>query len=146
MNKPDTASRSLKNLLIEPKFQLKLIGYFVLVFVLTTVSLYSTTFLFFWKLKQKAMSVGIPDGHIFYRYLANQKADLDGLFIGLAVLNFSVLIGLGFLISHRVAGPIYKLKSYLKNMGKDSDDFKLRENDFFHDLQPIVKDLKDKLK
>ncbi len=92
------------------------------------------------------MSVGIPDGHIFYRYLGNQKSELDGLFIGLAVVNFLILIGLGFLISHRVAGPIYKLKSYLKNMSKDSDDFKLRESDFFHDLQPIVKDLKDKLK
>jgi hypothetical protein len=146
LNKPDTASRSLKNLLIEPNFQLKLIGYFIFVFALTTISLYSTTFLFFWKLKQKAMNVGIPDGHIFYRYLANQKSDLDGLFIGLAILNFLVLIGIGFLISHRVAGPINKLKNYLKNMAKDSEDFKLRENDFFHDLQPIVKDLKDRLK
>jgi hypothetical protein len=144
-NNPSTP-RQLKNILINPRFQLKLMSYFVGLFFLTTICLYSTTFLFFWKLKQKAFDVGIPDGHIFYRFLINQKNDLDNLFIGLAILNFFLLLGVGFLISHRIAGPIFKLKNQLSKIETDPGDFKLRESDFFRELEPLVKNLKDKIK
>jgi hypothetical protein len=144
-NNPSTP-RQLKNILINPKFQFKLMSYFVGLFFLTTICLYSTTFLFFWKLKQKALDVGIPDGHVFYRFLINQKNDLDNLFIGLAILNFFLLLGVGFLLSHRIAGPIFKLKNQLSKIETDSSDFKLRESDFFQELEPLVKNLKDKIK
>ena len=144
-NNPSTP-RQLKNILINPKFQFKLMSYFVGLFFLTTICLYSTTFLFFWKLKQKALDVGIPDGHVFYRFLINQKNDLDNLFIGLAILNFFLLLGVGFLLSHRIAGPIFKLKNQLSKIETDSRDFKLRESDFFRELEPLVKNLKDKIK
>ena len=74
--------RSWTNILINRSFQLKLMGYFVLLFIVTTISLYSTTFLFFWNMKNKGLNVGIPEGHVFYQFLLNQKHDLDMLFIG----------------------------------------------------------------
>ena len=146
MSDLDKSPRQLKNILIDPKFQLKLMSYFVALFFLTTVTLYSTTFLFFYRLKEKALSVGIPDGHIFFKFLGNQKYDLDTLFIGLAAFNFFLLIGVGFIISHRIAGPIYKLKKQLTQDIDDSHDFKLREADFFQELEPLVQSLKEKLK
>jgi hypothetical protein len=146
MNKPETTPRQFKNLFINPKFQLKLLGYFVALFFLTTISLYSTTFLFFYRMKEKALNVGIPDGHIFFKFLGNQKHDLDALFVGLAAFNFLLLIGVGFIISHRIAGPIFKLKKQLGQSGSDSEDFKLRQTDFFQELEPLVKALKEKTK
>ncbi len=146
MNKTETSPRHFKNLLINPKFQFKLLSYFVALFFLTTISLYSTTFLFFYRMKEKALNVGIPDGHIFFKFLGNQKHDLDTLFIGLAVFNFLLLIGVGFIISHRIAGPIFKLKKQLGQSSSDSEDFKLRQTDFFQELEPLVKALKDKTK
>ncbi len=146
MNKLNQKPRQISNLLINPAFQLKLLSYFIILFVVTTVSLYSTTFLFFYRLKEKALNIGIPKGHVFFQFLGNQKQDLDALFIGLAVFNFIVLIGVGFIISHRIAGPIFKLKNQLSDLSEHSEDFKLRETDFFQELEPLVKTLKAKIK
>lgn len=146
MSDLDKSPRQLRNILIDSKFQLKFMSYFVALFLLSTITLYSTTFLFFYRLKEKAINVGIPEGHIFFKFLGNQKYDLDTLFIGLAAFNFFLLIGVGFIISHRIAGPIHKLKKQLTQDVDDPQDFKLRETDFFQELEPLVKTLKDKIK
>ncbi len=139
-------ARSLKNLFIDPKFQLRLMSYFAVLFFITTICLYSTTYLFFWTMKSKALNVGIPDGHIYYQFILNQKHDLDMLFIGLAVFNFILLLSVGFLISHRIAGPLFKMRIYLQNLTPLSNEFQTREKDFFQDLAKEVNTLKDKVK
>ena len=144
MNKLDSASRQWKNLFINPLFQLRFLSYFVGLFIISTASLYSTLYLFFWMIKDKAISVGLPHNHVFFKFLANEKSDLDILFIGLASFNFLLLIGIGFIISHRIAGPLDKLKNQLEQITDDSYAFKLRESDFFQELEPIVKKLKAK--
>ncbi len=138
-----TKERSLKGLLINPPFQLKLMSYFAGLFVLTTASLYSTTFLFFWNLKQKGIAVGIPEGHVYYQFLQNQKHDLDLLFVGLAVVNLILLLAAGLLLSHRIAGPIHRLKLYLKDPDP-AEPMKLREDDFFKELAPLADEVKRK--
>jgi hypothetical protein len=138
-----TKERSLKGLLINPPFQLKLMSYFAGLFVLTTTSLYSTTFLFFWNLKQKGLAVGIPEGHVYYQFLRDQKHDLDLLFVGLAVVNLILLLAGGLLLSHRIAGPIHRLKLYLKDPGP-SEPMKLREDDFFKELAALADEVKRK--
>lgn len=137
--------RSWTSILINRNFQLKLMGYFVGLFVVTTITLYSTTFLFFWNMKQKGLKVGIPEGHVYYDFLLNQKQDLDLLFIGLAVLNFLLLLVTGFIVSHRIAGPIHKIKQVLQNPNS-VDKVQLRQNDFFQELGPIVNEVKEKIK
>lgn len=134
--------RHWKNILINPRFQLKLLSYFVGLFFLTTVTLYSTTYLFFWNMKEKGLKVGIPKGHVYYDFLLNQKHDLDMMFIGLAAVNFVLLISVGFLVSHRIAGPIHKLKKYLENPQDES--IRMRENDFFQELGPLVSEFRKK--
>ncbi|WP_408099014.1 hypothetical protein ACJVC5_08860 [Peredibacter sp. HCB2-198] len=140
----EVKERSWTNILIDRPFQLKLMGYFVAVFVVTTFSLYSTTYLFFWNLRNKGLNVGIPEDHIFYEFLLNQKHDLDMLFIGLAVFNFILLLAVGFIISHRIAGPIYKLKQHLKDPKLKNEPLQFRQNDFFKELGPMLNDYKDK--
>lgn len=146
MNKPDPSPRKINNILIDKKFQFKLLGYFVFLFFVSTISLYLTTYLFFYRLKEKALHVGIPEGHIFFNFIGNQQHDLDMLFMGLAAFNFILLVGVGFAISHRIAGPIFKLKRQLSLISEESDDFKLRETDFFQELEPLIYELKNKIK
>lgn len=138
--------RKPSNLLILPGFQFKLLGYFVALFLLTSASLYSASYLFFHRLNQKALSVGIPEGHVFFKFIANQKHDLDMLFIGLAIVNLILLIATVIVLSHRIAGPFLKLKKHLHSIHRESDNFKLRESDFFQDLEGTVDSLRDKLK
>ena len=146
MAKRKFSQRKFKNFLINPQFQLKLIGYFIGLFMLTSFCLYSTTFIFFFRLHTKAINVGIPEGHVFFRFLQDQKMDLDLLFGFLTILNFLLLVGTGFVVSHRIAGPMYKLKRHLSEFNLESTEFKLRDKDFFKDLEPAVNGLRDKLK
>jgi hypothetical protein len=139
--------RKLRNYLIEPEFQLRLISYFAGLFAFTTISLYSTVFIFFWRLRQKALNVGIPEGHIFFQFVGNEKRDLDLTFALLALVNLIVLVGVGVVVSHRIAGPLHKLKNYLTQViSSEGPDFKLRKNDFLRDLEPVVNKLKTRIK
>lgn len=146
MSEKQVTQRKAKNIFIDPFFQIKLLSYFFGLFTLTTISLYSTTYLFFWRFKNKALSVGIPDGHIFFKFLQGQKDQLDYVFIGLVVFNFILLATIGFIISHRLAGPILKIKNSLENIESNSPDLKLRDTDFFKELEPVVNNLKKKIK
>lgn len=135
-------SRKFKNILIEPELQIKLMSYFLILFVLTSISFYSTSYFFFWRLRSKAVQVGIPEGHVFFNFLDNLKYDFDILFIVLALFNLILLIYFGFRVSHRIAGPFYKTKKYLSNIENEAEPFKLRKNDFFKDIEPVINQLK----
>lgn len=137
-------TRKLRNYLIDPDFQLKFLSYFFGLFVFTSASFYSIIFLFFWRLRSKALNLGIPENHAFFKFLGNLKYDLDVLFIILAIFNFFALVYIGFVISHRVAGPLYKIKRYLSNLSRESETFTLRKKDFFKDIEPIINNLRDR--
>jgi len=140
-----TKDRSLKNIIVDKNFQLRFMGYFFSLFLLTTASIYAAIFLFFWNFKKKALNVGIPDDHVFFKYLANQKHDMDLMFIGLLAFNLILLLGLGFWISHRIAGPIRKLRLHLETLTAASPDIKLREKDFFKELATGINHLRNKI-
>jgi hypothetical protein len=146
MSQDKVQQRYLRNFLILPGLQLKILVYFVVLFFMTTASLYGTSYFFFWRLNQKALNVGIPAGHVFFRFIENQKQDLDTIFSILTGVNLLLLLVTGIVVSHRIAGPYLKLKNYLRDVGPHSDIFKLRDKDFFRDLEGVVNSLKDKMK
>lgn len=80
------------------------------------------------------------------KFSDGQKSDLDLLFIALAFVNLVLLISTGFIVSHRIAGPVYKLKNHLSQMSSESSEFRLRKKDFFKELKEIVDELRAKLK
>jgi hypothetical protein len=138
--------RSLRNFLILPNFQLRFLGYFVALFFISSLCFYSAIYLFFHNLRTRALAIGVPKGHVFFLYIDGQQYDLNQFLIYLVVLNFILLIIVGLVVSHRVAGPIYKLKKFLAQIDHNSPDFKLRSKDYFKELEPIVNDLKSKIK
>jgi hypothetical protein len=138
--------RALKNFLILPSFQVGFLGYFVFLFIISSLCFYSAIYLFFYNLRERALAIGVPKGHVFFLYIENQQYDLNQFLIYLVIANFVLLILVGLVISHRVAGPIYKLKKFLGQMSSESEEFKLRNKDYFKDLEPIVNDLKKKIK
>jgi hypothetical protein len=141
----NTKERTWTNFLIHKTFQLKVIGCLSAIFIFSTLCLYSATYLFFWNLKSKGLKVGIPEGHHFYQFLLEQKHSIDIFFICLAGFNFVLLLSVLVIITHRIAGPINKVKSFLENP-ESEEDFQLRESDFFQELRPLVKKFKERSK
>lgn len=135
--------RNLANIIVDKPFQFKLLSYFLAIFTISTVTLYSTTFLFYWNIKNKGLQIGIPEDHLFYKFLLEQKQNLDVLFVGLSVFNLAILIIAVLILSHRIAGPINKVRRFLKSP-QDDEVFTLREGDFFQDLPHLINEFKEK--
>lgn len=63
-------------------------------------------------------------------------------------LIFTILIGIYFIIvSHRIAGPLYKLNMYLQNLKETGsiEKIKFRSNDYFKEIEVSYNEAMDKL-
>jgi hypothetical protein len=84
-----------------------------------------------------------------FTHLASKNPDLidtasrDNLLLWLIILQVA-MTGLMFIaclfITHRIAGPLYKLKLYLSRIrgGESVGDLTFRKNDYFHDIAKEV--------
>lgn len=138
--------RKLRNIFINPKLQLRISSYFIGLFLLSTASLYSVSYFLIWRLNQKALNVGIPEDHVFFKFMNDQKHDMDMMFLAIALLNFVLLLCIVTWVSHRIAGPLHKIKGHLNGLNTESDTLRLRDNDFLKDMEPTINSLKDKIK
>lgn len=137
--------RKMRSIIVYPEFQLKLISLFIGLFFLSTISIFLATHLYFWNFKQKALKAGIDQSQALFSFLDTMKLELDLTFIVVAVINLIILFGCGILISHRIAGPILKIKNFLTNKNFQQHDFALRKSDFFKELGPLINQLKKDL-
>jgi hypothetical protein len=137
MSQPTSKSRKTINILIYPKFQLILI----LVNTLTLFITVSFVGLQSWRslayLRQLGVSVDLPTNHTYFKFIDMQSGHLwINLILAFALAAF-VSSTICLYISHRMAGPIVRLKNYLDTVTetkKVTEELQFRKNDFFSDL------------
>ncbi len=163
--------RSLKNYLIDSRFQLKYTGFIVgatlLLSIILGIFLYTTSN----KVVEESKTVSdmaktqIKDDPIYgsdpdlmksvadstadvdQKVLRQQRAMMTGVVGGLTVLV--VLIGLlGIYFTHKVAGPVHKMKGLLKQVGSGKLSFKggLRKGDELHEFFETFQAMVDSLR
>lgn len=137
--------RLFKLYYVYPAFQRKFLGYFMGLFVLTSVCLYSAIYIFFSNLKASALALGVPKGHVFFLYTDNQQYDLNQFLIALLIINFLLLLIVGFVMSYKIARSLCKMESYLSTIQADSEDFKLPKKDFLEAMEVVVNNCKSKI-
>jgi hypothetical protein len=137
--------RLFKLYYVYPAFQTKFLGYFMGLFVLTSVCLYSAIYIFFSNLKASALALGVPKGHVFFLYTDNQQYDLNQFLIALLIINFLLLLIVGFVMSYKIARSLCKMESYLSTIQADSEDFKLPKKDFLEAMEVVVNNCKSKI-
>ena len=86
------------------------------------------------------------EGHTFFRFMAIQKAELDQWFWGITIFDFILLLIVGLIVTHKVAGPIYKLRQTLAKFPEGGAEMKLRESDYIKELSSDIKNLEEKLR
>lgn len=133
---PVQAPRSNRRLLINPRFQLTFLGWSFLMLAVTTGTFYAGIQYFFQKFMQIAQAAGLPADHTVFQFLNAQKMQMDQIFILTAVAAGVVLFFGAIYLSHRVAGPVFRLVDHLEKMaaGETVEDVKFRKNDFFPEL------------
>ena len=134
-----------KKLLIYPEFQLKII----IVNMLITISGFSFLGFQFYRvihnLEKMGLDVNLPANHGYFRFVKYQSGVIfaslvTSLVVGVAVNCFCTLY-----LSHRLAGPIVRLKGYLKGLvhhdfstKAPAERLKFRKDDYFSDLPPFL--------
>ena len=81
--------------------------------------------------------VGLSNKHpLFFVCLRTKKNLMLILFLIIAVINVAVILLTGILISHKVAGPLYRLRTFLENKDiLNAERVKFRKGDYFLDIE-----------
>ena len=125
-----------KVILINKAFQLSILGWFSLLSVILISIFYTSVWYFFNNLKNEATSVGLPADHIFFDFINAQKTNMDSVFIITSIFALIFILIGGLVISHKVAGPIYRLTKHLKNHNKNNIvPVKFRKGDYFPEIE-----------
>ena len=123
--------------LIGPKLQAKFLMAFIFSNFLVALGFLYSAIRFIDVFQLRATEVGIPDGHFFYLFLAEQKQTLLLLtFLGI-IFTLAITTLLTLYLSHKIAGPVYRIEYDLTEMFKTNQfkEIKIRQGD---DLQEVV--------
>ncbi|MFH0839921.1 MAG: methyl-accepting chemotaxis protein [Candidatus Omnitrophota bacterium] len=124
-------------------FQLRYAGIILLVAFVTAILSGFTVFRTTCDILGEKLSQVYPQGLFVAIFNKVAVALMKNMFI-LAVLIFIFAI----FISHRIAGPIYRIKSIIRGIGEGKFDTRiaLRKNDELHDLADELNKMQENLK
>jgi len=132
-----------KKYLINTKFQLKYTGLILLfMFVVAWLTGY-TVYYTGWLLMGEKLSAVYPQG----RLVAIMRTVNFTLLLRLALITPLVVV-ISIILSHRIAGPVFRIGKYLKSIasGDLSAKLHLRKNDELQDLAEAINEMTGELK
>ena len=130
-------NRKFKNFFIYPEFQFKLIFVIIGIALIAPLILLVFQYLSFREQIKNGQMMNLPDTHpyfVFYRQFQEQSLTLFGITM---LVSFIICFILGIVISHRIAGPLIKLRKHFEQIALDEKNDKpisFRENDYFKEL------------
>ncbi|MBL6990319.1 MAG: hypothetical protein ISR65_11095 [Bacteriovoracaceae bacterium] len=131
-----TQKRKLKGIIINPKFQLSITGYFLFIALVILFIFYSTNLIFFLKIEELGRDLGLGKGHIYFQFIAKQRNLLNFIFIGTSFVATVVFVISGVILSHKIAGPFDKFCKHLEKLatGETMEDVFCRKGDYFQEV------------
>ncbi len=129
--------------IVKPAFQLRYVGIILItVFIVAGICISATYFLSFILLGEKLANV-YPQG----RLVATLK-EINLIIIFCVLLLTPFIAVIGILLSHRIAGPAYRIEKTLKEIGKGNFDIhiELRKHDELTGIAKAINDMTSDLK
>jgi hypothetical protein len=130
-----------KKLLVNPKFQLRLMLYLGLATLAGLLVMYISNDLYFDTLASQGEEIGLTRDHPYYAFIEEQRTRLDRVYLAVSVIVFTALMIFMLFLSHKIAGPIYRIETYLERVAAGDEHMApvtLREGDFFPEIAGIV--------
>jgi len=126
--------------IIYPKFQLTLIGIQSFILVLGFGFMWGHIHYSYMKLKDMGGAAKLPAAHPYFKFIEYQEWHTLKYVLVAFAITFILSTILNILISHKLAGPLVRLKNDLQEIIKTSNykPIKFREKDFLSDLAPII--------
>lgn len=132
-----------KQYLINKPFQLRLMAWMVGLSLAPVSVFFMGHYYFFWQLRKLGLDIQLPENHIYFRFIDSQSHKLFIFFIICSVVAFLVVLFMGLILSHQIAGPIHHLKMHMNELseGKNLKKLSFRKNDFFIEIPDIFNKL-----
>lgn len=133
--------------IINPGFQLELTAYFTGALTITLGGFYMG---YKHVLSQTDMSceiVGSVGAVACRQILGSQGEMMRSIFILSLILGLIFVMAGGVLLSHRAAGPLFRLKKYFSDISSGGKVVPLtfRKNDYFQDVTEVINSALDKI-
>lgn len=128
-------------LLIYPKFQLRL--------VVANVCLTAAALAFvgvqlqraFFRLRELGVTAKIPADHAYFKFLDWQLGQMYSYFAIAFVAAFLLSVAVTLKISHRLAGPLVRLRGYFRKLADEGGpltEIRFRKGDYLYDLPDFI--------
>lgn len=126
----------LRRYWVNPPFQARVILTMVLTGLVVVLTTLATTNYFFYDLYQKGFAAGLSEENVFFTFIKNRQTFMNQLMVGVSAFIFGIIMLMGMILSHRVAGPLYRLNKHMCDVanGKVSEPVAFRKSDFFQEL------------
>jgi methyl-accepting chemotaxis protein len=125
-----------RNYWVDPKVQWAIIQKTLLLNAAVIVMLYVVDKLFFIRMEKMGSDLGLASDHVYFLFMAEQQRIKFWMFLATSGIVTVVGTLLGIRFSHRIAGPIFRLKKEFRrlNQGEKIEEVNLRNADFFLEL------------
>ena len=122
--------------IVNPPLQLRMMALGSVVALASLAAAYGGAMYVFDRSQSAMVEAGVPLHHPMYLFLAEQMNTLRVVFGIIGVLALCVGMGVGLWISHRVAGPIYRMRRHLQEAaaGRAPQPIRFRQGDYFQEL------------
>lgn len=129
-------SKKPSNYLLYPKFQIKLIGVNLFVLILFSTIVFSTVGWFVFKLRKLGIEAGLAEDHLYFGLLNQHQGTFYLLLVAAIVSTAFISTLASIILSHRVVGPIHRLKNDLDEVIRSEKvrPVQFREEDYFQEI------------
>ena len=145
----EQTQRKKRSILINPKFQWTLIGYAAFIATLIFLSVYGLFSFGFHEFVQIGHQAGLPDDHVYFQFIKMQESTFLRVILAIAFFVGTILTVGGLVVSHKIAGPLYRLQKELLKMAEKPDatlhKINFREGDFFPEVPQAFNELVEKV-
>jgi methyl-accepting chemotaxis protein len=83
-----------------------------------------------------ATTLNLTPGHRYLEYIAQREAEFTRMCVLVGIVQFVLFNATAIFVSHRIAGPLYRLERHLLDVGagKDPTDVSFRKGDLYQQL------------
>ena len=130
--------------LVQPAFQIKFMIYIICFAAFGIAVLYASNYFYFTRLITQGQELGLAPDHVYFEFIENQKNLLNITFFSVSAIVFGGLFIAGLALSHKIAGPVYRIQAYLQTLYRDGEPpgkLKFRDGDFFPEVAELVNGL-----
>jgi hypothetical protein len=133
---------------IYPDFQLRFIAWLLIPALANAAVLITSLYLIVNRSKEISTTIGLNSDHLFFAFIDMQREYMFWVYLFTTVMLSVLLIVFGLFLSHRLAGPMVKLRNHITNInsGSEVEHVFLRKNDFFRELLPPLNEHLDQYK